>query len=508
LARGPSRVLALLIVALAAAPAAQADGVSTLSPRELALVNRVTWGVNETEARKIARMGPDRWLELQLKPTKEALPPEAQAQIDGFMVLNEPMMRIVMDAQSKQDAANRATDPEQKKAGRQAYEDDLNTALRQAQARSILRDLYSPNQLQEQMTWFWFNHFSVQASKANIRAMVGDYEDRALRPHALGRFRTLLEATLRHPAMLRYLDNADNAQGHINENYAREIMELHTLGVGSGYTQKDVEELARILTGVGIDAHEGNPKLPPNLEGQLVRDGLFEFNPKRHDYGDKDFLGHHIKGRGFAEVEEALDILSRDPATARHISRELAVYFVADNPPESLVKRMSATFIRTDGDIAQVLRAMFHSPEFTASLGAKFKDPAHYVLSSVRLAYDDRVVLNTGPIQGWLRSMGEGLYARETPDGFPMTADYWNGPGQLETRFEIAQKIGGGGAGLFRPDGPGATDRPGFPVFQNALYYGGLAQTLSPGAKAALTKAVSPQDWNALFLSSPDFMHR
>ena len=167
--------------------------------------------------------------------------------------------------------------------------------------------------------------------------------------------------------MLRYLDNAQNAAGHINENYAREIMELHTMGVGSGYTQHDVEELARILTGVGIDAAPEPPKLKPELESQLVRDGLFEFNPARHDYGDKTFLGHAIKGRGFAEVDEALDILARQPATAHHIAQRLALYFVADDPPKALVDRMAATFLQSDGDIAAVVRAMVVAPEFAAA---------------------------------------------------------------------------------------------------------------------------------------------
>src|SRR6201994_922000 len=177
------------------------------------------------------------------------------------------------------------------------------------------------------MTWFWLNHFNVHMYKRDIRAMVGDYEDQAIRPRALGRFRDLLEATLRHPAMLRYLDNAENAAGRINENYAREIMELHTLGVGSGYTQKDVQELARILTGVGVNLTPDGPKVRPALRSQMVRDGLFVFNPNRHDYGDKIFLGHRINGRGLAEVDQALDILSRAPATSRFISRKLALFF-------------------------------------------------------------------------------------------------------------------------------------------------------------------------------------
>jgi uncharacterized protein (DUF1800 family) len=336
--------------------------------------------------------------------------------------------------------------------------------------------------------------------------MVADYEDKAIRAYALGRFRDLLAATLRHPAMLRYLDNAQNAAGHINENYAREIMELHTMGVGSGYTQHDVEELARILTGVGIDPAPENPHLSPELANQLIRDGLFEFNPARHDYGDKTFLGHSIKGRGFAEVDEALDILAHHPATAHHIARRIAIYFVADDPPKSLVERMAEAFQRTDGEIASVLRAMAEAPEFAAAQPGKFKDPLRYVLSAVRLAYDGKVVLNTAPIQGWLNRMAEGLYNHQTPDGYPLASDAWNGPGQLAVRFEIARQIGSGSAGLFKPDEPGATDHPAFPQIQNALYFAGLRQRLKPNTLAALDQAVSPQEWNALFLSSPDFM--
>ncbi len=216
-------------------------------------------------------------------------------------------------------AANQVADPEQKKAAQQVYQQAMNDRARQAAARTILRALYAPDQLRERMTWFWFNHFNVHQYKANLRVLVGDYEDRAIRPFALGKFRDLLEATLRHPAMLRYLDNADNAAGHLNENYAREIMELHTMGVGSGYTQADVEALARILTGVGIDLKPEDPKLKPEQQSQLVREGAFEFNPARHDYGDKTFLGHAIKGRGLAEVDEAVDILVRHPATATRI---------------------------------------------------------------------------------------------------------------------------------------------------------------------------------------------
>jgi len=496
-------VLAILI----AGPAVAAP--RPLSAAEIALLNRVSWGASASSAADLATMGSDRWLERQLHPSPaDRLPAEAQQEIDALAISHTPMATLVQALNDQNKAANLITDPDQKKVAQTAYQQAMTDLARQAATREILRDLYSPDQLQEQMTWFWFNHFNVHEYKANLRAMVGDYEETAIRPHALGRFRDLLEATLRHPAMLRYLDNADNAAGHINENYAREIMELHTMGVGSGYTQKDVQELARILTGVGIDANPVDPHLNPAHAADFVRAGLFEFNPNRHDYGDKLFLGHTIHGAGFSEVEQALDILARQPATATHISRQLAVYFVSDDPPQSLVDHMAQTFQRSDGDIAAVLRTMFHSPEFKASLGTRFKDPVHYSISAVRLAYDDKVILSTSPIQNWLNRLAEGLYNHETPDGYPMTEASWDGPGQMAVRFEIARQIGSGGAGLFKPDGPGAVDHPGFPTLQNALYYGGLSDTLGKPTLSALDQAASPQEWNTLFLASPEFMRR
>ena len=480
-----------------------------ISASDLAFMNRVTWGANQADAANLARMGRARWLERQLHaPADDPLPAEAQAQINALPISHAVLkdQLAALDAQNR--AAGQTTDPDQKKVAQQAYQQAMNDLAKQAATRQLLRDLYSPDQVREQMTWFWFNHFNVHAAKANLRAMVGDYEDRAIRLRALGRFRDLLEATLRHPAMLRYLDNADNAAGHINENYARELLELHTMGVGSGYSQKDVQELARILTGVGIDPRPEDPKLRPQLQGQLIRQGLFEFNPNRHDYGDKILLGHPIEGRGFAEVEEALDILARQPATARHVSGQIAAYFMGDDPPPALVQRMAQTFQRSDGDTAAVLATLFRSAEFNSSLGGAFKDPAHYAVSAVRLAYNDRIILNAQPMQGWLNRMAEGLYNHETPDGYPVAAASWDGPGQMAMRFEIARQIGAGAAGLFKPDTPGAQETPAFPQIQNALYFNAIALTVGPRTLTALNQAISPQDWNTLFLSSPEFMRR
>jgi uncharacterized protein (DUF1800 family) len=486
-----------------------ASQAAELTPRDMALLDRLTWGINASSAAHLQAIGTERWLSEQLHPGPNSLLPErAQAQIEAMPDVHRFPFDVAVEFEQRGKAANQTVDPDQKKAAQQAFQQAMNERARQAAARSILRALYAPDQLRERMTWFWFNHFNVHQYKGNIRILVGDYEDRAIRPFALGKFRDLLSATLYHPTMLRYLDNADNAAGHLNENYAREIMELHTMGVGSGYTQADVEALARILSGVGIDLKPEDPKLKPELQSQLVREGAFEFNPARHDYGDKVFLGHTIKGRGLAEVDEAVDILVRHPATARHLCRQIATYFVSENPPETLVQRMAQTFAASDGDIAAVLSTMIHAPEFAASLkpGAKFKDPVQYVFSAVRLAYDDRVILNTLPIQGWLNRMGEGLFNHETPDGFAMTSASWNGPGQMMVRFEIARQIGSGSAGLFKPEGPNAVDQPAFPLIANSLYFNGLRQTLGPTTLTALDQAISPQDWNTLFLSSPEFM--
>jgi uncharacterized protein (DUF1800 family) len=361
------------------------------------------------------------------------------------------------------------------------------------------------------MTWFWVNHFNVHQYKQMIRAMVGDYE-RGLRAHALGSFRDLLAASAHHPAMLAYLDNAQNAAGHLNENYARELLELHTLGVDGGYTQRDVQELARVLTGFGVNnndpARSEPPKVQRVLAGQYLRDGLFEFNPNRHDYGNKTVLGHTIRGRGAAELDEVLDLLSRHPATAHNISRKLARFFVADEPPARLVTAMQQEFLRSDGDIAATLRVVFDSPEFAASLHAKFKDPIHFVVSAVRLAYDHKPIVNANPMVYWLNRLGEAPFNHSAPDGYSLAESAWDAPGQLAVRFEIAKAIGFGSAGLFKTEGPTPAEKPAFPQLANAIYYESTQRSLAPGTRQVLEQAASPQEWNLLLLSSPEFMLR
>src|SRR5438552_3458078 len=252
------------------------------------------------------------------------------------------------------------------------------------------------------------------------------------------------------------------------------------------------QELARILTGFSVNFDREMPK----------------FIPGRHDYGDKLLLGHTIRGRGAAEVDEALDLLARHPATARFICRKLALFFVSDDPSDVLVEQLASTFRSSDGDIAAVLRELFASAEFRASLGTKFKDPVHYVVSAVRLAYDDKAILNAGPMINWLGRMGEPLYARPTPDGFALTRTEWASAGQMATRFEIARTLGYGAAGLFRAEGPQPAERPAFPQLANALYYESMQKTLAELTRQALDNATSSQEWNMLLLASPEFMNR
>jgi len=505
--------LAIMVLLLAGCAANPSAPPTPLAPADRvalsAALNRVSWGVNDSTYRQAEKIGYNTWLERQLHPGPAVLPAAAQAQIDALSITQKPLLQLVQQLEAqRRDYDKSMVDEDAKKAAQRAYQQEMNRLAKEAATRSLLRALYSPNQLEEQMTWFWMNHFNVHQGKSNLRVLVGDYEEQAIRPHALGKFRDLLSATLRHPAMIRYLDNEQNAANRINENYAREIMELHTLGVDGGYTQNDVQQLARILTGVGVNLSDKTPNVRKDRQDQYLRNGLFEFNPNRHDYGDKIFLGQPVKGRGLAEVDEALDRLSRSPATARYVSRKLAVYFVADEPPAQLVQRMAERFQSSDGDIAAVLRVMLTSPEFTASLGAKFKDPVHYVVSAVRLTYDEKIILNTGPMFNWLSRMAEPLYGRQTPDGYPLTQSSWASPGQMTTRFEIARTIGNGAAGLFKTEGAQPLEKPAFPQLANALYYQSLQQSLAPATRQALEQAASPQEWNALLLSSPELMHR
>ncbi len=315
----------------------------------------------------------------------------------------------------------------------------------QLQQAKVLRAILSNRQLQEVMTDFWFNHFNVFLNKEEDSYYTASYERDAIRAHALGKFRDLLLATAHHPAMLLYLDNwqsigPDSVAGKrtnpkgvqrgLNENYGREVMELHTVGVNGGYTQADVTELSKILTGWTVDHPEDG--------------GVFVFEPRRHEPGTKHWFGQTIQEGGEQEGVQALNWLASRPQTAHFISYELAQRFVADEPPQALVDRMTQAYLASDGDIKQVLRTMVHSPEFWQRqyYRNKVKTPLEFVASSFRATDTDPN--NPGAITGLLARMGEPLYGMLPPTGYPMTADHWMNSAALVDRLNFALSLANG----------------------------------------------------------------
>jgi uncharacterized protein (DUF1800 family) len=326
----------------------------------------------------------------------------------------------------------------------------------------LLRAIYSERQLDEVMTDFWFNHFNVFIGKGPDHYLITSYERDVVRPHALGKFEDLLIATAKSPAMLVYLDNflsvgpnsdvalgipkdprplrrrgfgphfprRPNAQAHkpkrsgLNENYGRELMELHTLGVSGGYTQKDVTEVARVFTGWTVEKPQ---------EG-----GGFKFDPRMHDPGTKIVLGHRIKNNGEKEGREVLHLLAHHPSTAKFISTKLAMRFVADDPPPSLVDRMAQTFLKKDGEIREVLRTMFTASEFWApdAYRAKVKTPLEFVASAVRTTGAD--VTDAQPLVRELNQLGMPLYGMQPPTGYSMKAETWVNSSALLARMNFA----------------------------------------------------------------------
>lgn len=507
-------------------------------------LGRISHGAAPASLARLRALGRARYLDEQLAwPLAD--PPALAALLAPLPLSQASDQQRMRAARQEQQRITTLAGEEDKQAARMALNAQAAAAWQETQGRHLLRALHSPAQLRELMTGFWMNHFSVHANKASLRWTLADYEDKAVRPRALGRFEDLLLATVTSPAMLEYLDNAQSAAGRLNENYARELLELHTLGIsggpsGSTYTQQDVQELARVLTGLGLNVAGEPPKLPAHRQPQYLARGLFEFNPARHDFGPKVLLGRSIAPVGFGEVEQAVALLAGEPATARFISAKLAAWFVADPPPPGLVEKAAQTFTRTQGDLAAVLRVLLLSPEMAAAVqapaGARFKEPLLYVTSTVRLAYPERLVTNPRPLINWLSQLGQPLYGRASPDGYPTHEAAWASSGQMIKRFEFARNIGSGNGNLFTPFQPypppaspqgaarqammatapaapavpEATAPPavGPPALKSAFFEQTLAPTLGPATQAALAQAAGPAEWNALLLSSPEWMQR
>ncbi len=372
----------------------------------------------------------------------------------------------------------------------------------------MLRAIESTRQLAEELDDFWFNHFNVFYEKGADRFLIPEYERLAIRPHVLGQFRDLLEATAKSPAMLFFLDNFESVRPDLdandpkrkvkrglNENYGRELMELHTLGVNGGYTQKDVTEVARCFTGWGIQ----EPR----------KGGGFFYNDKLHDKGEKIVLGHVIKaGGGIDDGEQVLDILARHPSTAHFISKELAQRFVADNPPESLVNKMAQTFLATNGSIREVMKTMLDSKEFWSegAYRAKVKTPFEMVVSSAR-------ALDANVIDGWalanqVGTLGEPLYRKLEPTGYSNLGSEWVNSAALLGRMNFAFQLAQNHVESVKVDVSRFGDDP------NEVAKRLMFRAMSQQTRAAIDKALednkqkNPAMVAALVIGSPDFQKR
>ncbi|MGD1712138.1 DUF1800 domain-containing protein [Dapis sp. BLCC M172] len=405
----------------------------------LHLINRLSFGPTPGQIENIKNIGLEIYIQSQLKPNSIPYPKLLTQKLEYLDTLPLTPSEIITELQQlQQQGKELKLDQRGLNRIKRRFEQKI---FLQATKGRFLRTLESPRHLEEVMVDFWYNHFNIFGRQGLNRLYFSSYEQQAIRPHALGKFRELLGATAHHPAMLIYLDNWQSRRGKINENYARELLELHTLGVDGSYTQDDVIALAKIFTGWG---------LPPNNKRAEDTDGFY-FDEKRHEPGDKIFLGQTIKENGMAEGENALDILASHPATAKHISYKLAQTFVLDQPPESLVNVLAKSFLESGGNIFQVLNTLFNSSEFWHSEvhNSKFKNPYRFVASAMRAIGNE--VDNFRPINGILDQLGMPLYGCVTPDGYKNTKEAWLDSDTMIRRSSLAVPLSGGLLGRGQP---------------------------------------------------------
>lgn len=452
------------------------------------LLSRFTYGASPGQVEKVVDTGLENWFQQQL--TADFPDDKLSGLLNKYDALKLSNTEIVNTYQKNGQVLRRAIadgviDKDSAKVDKSEYKLQLRDymaekgikperdLIRQFVSQKIWRSVYSNNQLQEVLTEFWFNHFNVSFTKNICSQFIPAYERDVIRPNALGRFEDLLIATAKSPAMLLYLDNFSSMGAKeeqtgknrpqnkkfkgINENYAREVMELHTLGVDGGYTQADVTEAARILTGwtiypMGHNRFGNNyKKIVENIgEDKLkargfVHEGDFLFAPNRHDTGKKTVLGKHFNsGEGYEEGVKLLRMLGGHPSAAKFISTKIAIRFVSDEPPKGLIDKMVKTFREENGDIKKVLITMVSSPEFwsTTTLRAKTKSPLELAISGVRALNAE--VSQPYQLFEWIKRMGQQLYFYQAPTGFPDRAPYWINTGSLLNRMNFGLALADG----------------------------------------------------------------
>ncbi|AYQ28576.1 MULTISPECIES: DUF1800 domain-containing protein [unclassified Polaromonas] len=472
-----TRASALAFLACLAGPAAYAQADAAPPSANAAAAWRATsrLGYAPTPASaQAADATPRAWALQQIDAAYAASrrPPAIPAELAG---INAPLGDIARGFYAEREA--RKTRREANKPGAvmqnaNAGPEKFSREMAQDAAAWRLMSCSDPaleNPLLARMTEFWFNHLNVFVGKGPVRPFVGHYVVNVIRPNALGRFEDLLLASARHPAMLLYLDQAQSNNRGINENYARELMELHTLGVNSGYTQKDVRELARILTGWTVNLRDG--------EG-------FRFAERLHDKDGKVLLGRTFGSEGVAEGEEAIRYLARRPETARRISTRLASFFVADKPSPALVDRLAATFTATQGDIRAVMRTLVESPEFWAKDNTLFKTPLDFACSALTAAGGVKERRDIVQTLGFLAQAGQPMHGWQTPDGYKTDAGTWLAPEALTRRADYALAL---------------AQRTPEPSYLNAFFSTATRERI----------AREPAQLRAgLMLASPDFMRK
>jgi uncharacterized protein (DUF1800 family) len=471
----PVRLLLLTTVSLAAFGAGSgpvpANGrvLPADTTRALHLLDRATWGARPEDLEQLLRVGSTMWLDRQLHPERidnAALEarlagfPAAGMTVDELLRAYPPPQRG--KAKGKAVGAGKRMEPDtaRPRLRRRRRGRSPNQVVAQLATAKLQRAVYSERQLEEVMTDFWFNHFNVYARKRAVRWLVADYERAAIRPHVFGKFEDMLVATAKHPAMLIYLDNwtstvpdslrdrgarGERSRG-INENYARELMELHTLGVDGGYTQQDVVEVARAFTGWTLSRPQS-----AIYRGEGGVD--FAFRPSMHDRREKSALGHRLPaGRGIEDGRDVLRVLAHHPSTARHVARKLVERFVSDQPPPALVDRLAAVFLQTGGDLREVTRGLFLSPEFNDPTyrRAKVKTPFEFVASALRVTRAEAGG-SRGVIQA-LQTFGHAPYLATAPTGYPNTMEEWTNGGAMLNRMNFALALGSGTLDRVRVD--------------------------------------------------------
>jgi uncharacterized protein (DUF1800 family) len=462
------------------------------------LLNRFTYGATPGQIDEVVNMGLEKWFEQQLDAK---LPDDSLnkrlSNYDALAFTNGQAVDIYPERGALYNMAVKAgvvsKDSLYVAKDRRTFNNQIQAFMKEKSYRSnqdlqnqfidqkVLRAAYTNNQMQEVLTDFWFNHFNVSYSKNGPQLFIPSYERDVIRPNVFGKFDVMLLATAKSPAMLHFLDNFNSVApapemaspptptdmmmvgdtshkapsvlirrrrtSGLNENYAREVMELHTLGVDGGYTQTDVTQAARVLTGwTNYPFGDANNRISQQylrfgVEGMqkqgYVHEGDFLFNPQNHDKGKKVVLGHHFDGAGYQEGVDLLEMLAHHPSTAKFIIRKIAIHFVSDNPPQSLLDKMAKSFTDHDGDIREVLITMVSSREFwnEQSLREKTKSPFELAISAVRSMNAD--IKQPRQIYNWVATMGERIYYYLAPTGFPDKGTYWINTGSLLSRMNF-----------------------------------------------------------------------